>query len=342
MNLHLAFPTEPFAFFLEDRTATKSPITITLSPKPGSLYRIQRRDTLLTLAGTAYAAKPGALRLSRAQLINRHPFNWRYHTPGKQSFTQEFFPEGIVSFYPGVSCADADLNFPQEFPPSGKCYPLVFIPHETDIWFQPSSEVVQPDSITCWAAAILSGTTMMPGVKKFTSIKNVIDFFRKLELKIPLQGNLLTHHIVNASGALVRWPKKSVTFEIAKGRKIVVPAGQLTLELVARELELSLIVKDDTLTLEELHSILANSQSPVIGLRFAKNKVGHATVIFGISKAESLIGEMDPFPNPKRPTGPAWGIQKTRWLPTFNAFKRDANDNKSWEEFAFFFKRKNK
>jgi hypothetical protein len=295
-----------------------SPKKIALIPEPNHLYRIQKEDTLLKVAGTAYKVNPGSQRLRQAQLINRHPFNWRYYTLAKQSFTKKYFSEGIISFYPHITCDDASLNFPFNFPPTGKCYPLIFIPPKTDIWFQRPPEEVQPDSHTCWAAAILSWSKATLGARKFKSISDVVDTFSKFVL---IKEGMIEKRIVNARGSLIR--------------------GQRTLELLASKLESSLIIKDRILTIEEIHSILDISKGSVIVLKSTKNKkVGHASVIFGISKSDGFLGEMDPFPNPKRPTGPAFGSQKARWLPTFNTFKIDANDKEPWEEFAFLFQRK--
>lgn len=310
--------------------------TITSSPTPGHLYRIRRGDSLLQIAGAAYKKKAGPERLQRAQLTNRHPFNWRYCTPGKQSFSKKYFPEGMISFYPRVSCADADFNMPWVFPPEGRCYPLLYIPPETDNWLVPPAEVVQPNLSACWAAAILSWSSVAPGAQRFKSLKEVIDAFSKLEVAIPTSRGVIKRRIVNKSGALVRWPKEAVVFSGKK--KVVVPPGRLTLERLAVELGLSLVVKDSTLTLGDIHAILENSQGPVIVLKFGKEgSLGHGTVIFGASKPDGFIGEMDPF-EIERPTGPAFGVLGARWLPTLKAFKTDFEKN-PWEEFAFLFKK---
>jgi hypothetical protein len=313
-------------------TASK---TISLAPQPDHFYRIHKNDTLLKIAGIAYTKEPGTIRLRRAQLINRHPFNWRYHTPGKQRFTKENFPEGIVSFSPSFSCNNTDFNFPQTFPSKGSCYPLLFIPPEKDIWMVPPTEVIQPDISKCWAAAILSWSRVTPSTKRFTSLNDVIEKFRKLEVSIPSSSGVIKRAIVNNSGALIRWPKTEVIFTGEK--TVVVPPGQLTLEKVAVELRLSLVVKDSTLTLTDIIDALKNSQGPIIALKFSKGNIGHGTVVFGASETDGFIGEMDPFPL-QRPTGPAFGALGTRWLPMLNAFKLNSQ-NSPWEEFAFLFKK---
>jgi len=323
-------------------TSSKS---ITPTPQPNHLYRIKKGDTLLKIAEMAYTEKAGSRRLRRAQLINRHPFNWRYHVPGKQRFTKQYFPEGIISFYPRVTCVDASLDAPLNLPPSGKCYPLALIPPRDDIWFRPPPEVVQPDSWTCWAAAVLSWSWATLGSKKFKSIDDVVESMRKLELEVNVAGTIKKWRIVNRVGGLVRWPKRAVVFKQNTGGTKTVSAGQLTFELIAAELGLNLVVKDSNLTIEQVHSILESSQDSVIVLKFTQGEIGHASVIFGMSKSDGFLGEMDPFPNPKRHTGPVLGKQKARWLPTFKTFKNHANDDdgqpwEPWEEFAFLFKKK--
>ena len=309
------------------------------TPTPDRFYRVRKGDSLLKIAGTAYKKKVGSVvRLQCAQLINRHPFNWRYHIPAKKSFTKKHFPEGIISFYPRVSCVDADFTKPEQFPPKGKCYPLVIIPLETDIWLVSPAEVTQPDRFKCWAAAILSWSRVTTGTKKFKSITDVIDMFRKLKVKMPLKGGGIAEEpLVTKSGALHRWPKVEVPAKI-DGKKVTVPPGQLTLLTVATRLRLNLVVKDRELTLADVVAILANSHGPVIVLKFTKG-IGHGTVIFGASPSSKIIGEMDPFTVPAKNTGPAYGSHNTRWLQKFDTFKNDSEGN-AWAEFAFFFKKK--
>ncbi|MBK9306037.1 MAG: hypothetical protein IPM58_02855 [Nitrospira sp.] len=314
--------------------------SIKLSPAANHLYRIQKGDSLLGIAGTAYKKKAGSVRIQRAQLINRHPFNWRYHTPATKSFTKEYFPEGVISFSPRVSCVDTDFNIPWwEFPPKGKCYSLVGIPPETDVWLMPPPEVVQPIGLKCWAAAILSWSKVTPGAKKYTSLNDVIDTFRKLEVKFIYSGGRTElRSLVNKSDALARWPKESMVLELSSGKRVTVPAAQLTFESLATELGAKLIVKDVKLTLADLRDVLQESRGPVIVLKFNEG-LGHGTVIFGVSISDGFIGEMDPFTRLEKPTGPAFGSLKTRWLPTLDGFKTDSR-GRAWTEFAFLFKKK--
>ncbi|VAW58301.1 hypothetical protein MNBD_GAMMA08-827 [hydrothermal vent metagenome] len=308
--------------------------TITLSPKTGHLYRIKKGDNLLKIAGTAYKKKAGSMRLERAQLINRHPFNWRYYTATKKNFTRKYFPEGVISFSPYFSCFDADFNFPSKFPRKGSCYSLLFIPPETDIWQRRPDEEIQPDLRTCWAAAILSWSKVVPGARKFKSVDDVVVTFRKHKLKMLMEdGVVAKRDIVTSSGRLVRWPKKKVNFIEGKST-VVIQAGQRTLEKVAAELGLNLVIKDSSLSISDVQEIFRRSNGPVVVLKFNKG-IGHGTVIFGVSESDKMIGEMDPFPA-KRPTGPAYGSMMTRWLPTFESFKKDSH-GKPWSDFSFLF-----
>lgn len=313
------------------------------SPAPDRLYRIRKGDTLLLLAGKAYSVGAGGDRMRRAQLINRHPFNWRYHIAPSSSFNKQFFPEGIVTFMPRFSCIDADFNHPTQFPPKGRCFGIVFLPPDSDIWLRPPPEVVQPDPLTCWAAAILSWSAVAQGTMRFLDTNEVIDTFRALTIDIPTPEGKVRRRFVNASGGLVRWPKEDVVFERADGTQISVRAGQLTVETLAGELGVSFEIIDSALTIMDVIAILKKSDGTVIVLKTRSGEVGHAVVIFGGSERDNFVGEMSPLPAPGRPTGPALGTLGTRWLPTFRAFAEHPSHmgvEVPWDEFVFLFKPK--
>jgi hypothetical protein len=317
--------------------------TLVTAPEPDRLYRIRKGDSLLPLAGKTYSVGAGGERMQRAQLVNRHPFNWRYHVVPTTSFNKQFFPEGMLTFMPKFSCTDADFNEPLKFVREGKCFAIAFLPPASDIWMRPPLEVVQPDPLTCWAAAIVSWSTVAPDTDPFLSVDDVIDTFRAMTVEIPGPKGSFTRPFVNASGGLVRWPKEEVVFKRNDGTRVSVPPGQLTLEKIAGKLKASVVVKDNTLTLKDVMSILAKSDGPVIVLKTSPGEVGHAVVIFGGSEQDGFVGEMNPLPVLGRPTGPTMGPLGTRWLPTFKAFAEHQSHIgvvEPWQEFVFLFKKK--
>jgi hypothetical protein len=316
--------------------------TLARSPAPDQLYRVRKGDSLLEVAGETYSVGAGGERMRRAQLVNRHPFNWRYHVAVTSSFNKQFFPEGMLTFMPRFSCTDADFNDPLRFAPAGKCFAIAFLPPASDIWLRPPPEIVQPDPLTCWAAAFLSWS-MVAHPDPYLSMDDVLDTFRALTVEIPGPKGTVTRSLVNPSDALVRWPKEEVVFKRNDGTRIRVPAGRLTLEAVATELEVSVEVRDHTLTLRDVMAILARGAGPVIVLKTSPGEVGHAVVIFGASEQDEFVGEMNPLPVLGRPTGPAMGPLGTRWLPTFNAFAEHQSHIgvvEPWAEFVFLFKAK--
>lgn len=306
------------------------------SPQPDRLYRLQTGDTLLEVAGEAYGVGAGEARLGRAQLVSRHPFNWRFHRSGTSDFVKKFFPEGIVTFTRRFSCADADFNDPAQFTPTGRCLPIAFIPPDTDVWRRSPAEVVQPDARTCWAAAILSWSMVTPRAKQFRSVDHVVETFRELEIEIPARGGTARRRFVTTTGGLVRWPKRDVVFTATTGSSVTVPAGRITLETIAAELGVEFVQRDHRLELKDVLDVLERSAGPVVVLKFKSGTVGHGTVIFGASNQDKFVGEMDPFPISGRPTGPAFGKLGTRWLPTFEAFAEQKGER--WEEFVFLFR----
>ena len=316
---------------------------VATSPAPDRLYRIRKGNTLLPLAGEAYSVGAGGDRMHRAQLINRHPFNWRFHVAPCRSFNKKFFPEGLVTFMLRFSCHDADFDDPMQFPPKGRCFGIVFLPPASDIWLRPPPEVVQPDALTCWAAAILSWSAVTPGATRFLSIDDVIETFRALTIEVPGPKGSVTRRFVNPSGGLVRWPKEDVDFQLNDGTRIRVPAGQITMEALAAELGVRVETRDSALTIADVIAILEKSDGPVIVLKTQSGEVGHAAVVFGASEQDGFVGEMNPLPALGRPTGPALGRLSTRWLPTFKAFVEHRSHmglEVPWEELVFLFKPK--
>lgn len=316
---------------------------LAVSPRPDRLYRVKKGGTLLSLAGEAYSVGAGDARTRRAQLVNRHPFNWRYHVASASSFNKQFFPEGVVTLMPRFSCDDADFNDPTQFPPKGKCYGILFFPPGSDIWLRPPPEVVQPDGRTCWAAAILSWSAVTPGATPFLSVDDVIDTFRAQTVEIPGPKGPDRRRFVNPGGGLVRWPKADIDFEFKDGTRVNVPAGLITMEALATELGVSVETRDSPLTLAQVIAILEQSDGPVIVLKTQSGEVGHAAVVFGASEQNKFVGEMNPLLAPGRPTGPALGPLGTRWLPTLKAFTQHRSHmglEVPWDEFVFLFKRK--
>ncbi|HRI39556.1 MAG TPA: hypothetical protein PLO50_13455 [Nitrospira sp.] len=344
MRNPLAFETEPFEFYSEvDEYEEESSKTLVTSPAPDHLYRIRKDDTLLHLAGKTYSVGVGIKRIHRAQLINRHPFNWRYHVAPSSGFNKRFFLEGIVSFLPRFSCNITDFNFPMQFPPKGSCFSLLFLPPDSDIWFRRPPEVVQPDTELCWAAAILSWSTAVQHKMQFLNLTEVIDFFRVLTIDIPLAHGTVTRQLVSKKGGLIRWPQEKEPSKRDDSSSELVPAGMHTVKALATKLGISFEFKDHTLTIKDVVAILKKSDGPVIVLKGARGLVGHSVVIFGVSEEDGFVGEMNPLPVPERPTGPALGILRTRWLPTFRGFanhKPRPDIEESWEDFFFLFKSK--
>jgi hypothetical protein len=310
------------------------------SPAPNRLYRAERGDMLLTVAGKAYGLKAGGERLKRAQLVNRHPFNWRFHRGATSAFNRKFFPEGIVTMTPRFSCTDTDFNDPMQFTSKGRCFPIIFFPPKGDVWRRAPAEIVQPDPRTCWAAAILSWTKVTPRTKRFRSVDHIVKTFRSLEIQIPSTRGRIRRRFVPGSGGLVRWPKRDVTFKLKTGGSLTIPAGRITLEKIATELGVEFVQKKgSSLKLKDVLDILEKSAGPVMVFKFSPGKIGHASVIFGASKTDKFIGEMDPFPMTGRPTGPAFGKLKTRWLPKFTSFKEHRSGH-DWDELVFLFRKK--
>lgn len=310
-------------------------------PSIDRFYRVAQGDTLLDVAGTAYAVPRGDQRISRAQLVNRHPYNWRLHRPSASQFNKTVFPEGIITFTPRFSCTNVDFREVDQFVRTGSCLPLIFLPPSTDIWKRPPPEMLQSDLSRCWATAIASWSMVMPGKRRFRSDADVIAHFERIRLSMNDRGNVTHHPMVRADGGLIRLPKASTDFRYADGRIETIFAGQSTVARLSEELNASFVRVTNTrgklLSLDSIRRLLANSEGPMVALKHAPRRIGHATVVFGVSLQDGLVGEMDPFPE-TNPAGAAFGILNRRWLRNIAHFRKLGAAEA--QEFYFIFRQK--
>lgn len=96
---------------------------VTDSPTPGKLYTIEYGDTLYGITSRAYGVSPGQERLDWARVINRAVYNDRFRGEPKN-----FFPEGLISFYPRFTSSLDDQADASGFAPQGNSFATIWIP----------------------------------------------------------------------------------------------------------------------------------------------------------------------------------------------------------------------
>ncbi|MEM8808279.1 MAG: hypothetical protein AAGF01_19845 [Cyanobacteria bacterium P01_G01_bin.38] len=119
-----------FEAFDDESVLFDQEVTVATRPTPGRFYQIRSGDNLLKIAGIAYRVGSGARRLAFAKYINGHPLNHRYYVKSQKTFIKQHFPEGIISFFPKFSCDVDTLLKSSKKLPSGKCFAVIWIPHD--------------------------------------------------------------------------------------------------------------------------------------------------------------------------------------------------------------------
>lgn len=117
-------------------------IEVEPDPTPGAWYRIQKGDTLSSVARRAYGTKGGA-NYERMKWINAIDAN---QYAFDSSLTDNLFPDGRISFRPKFA-SDPAAALDGE---SGRSYALIFLPMAPGdeppvIWAEPEPDIIVPD-----------------------------------------------------------------------------------------------------------------------------------------------------------------------------------------------------
>lgn len=97
---------------------------VTPKPTPGSYYRAQHGDSVLSIAGAAYGLGPGGARLARAKWIANAATNAPIRRAPKGDFETKNFPKGLPRLEP-VWSPDAGAAIKGT---PGNAYPVIWIP----------------------------------------------------------------------------------------------------------------------------------------------------------------------------------------------------------------------
>lgn len=111
------------------------------TPITGHYYQIIPGDNLLKVAGKAYQASAGAVRLKFAQKINAHPKNRKFWVDSKSDFAKKYFPDGIISFKPRFTCGTNQVIAQKR---DKKCYANIWIPEITEDPITPKPKPPRP------------------------------------------------------------------------------------------------------------------------------------------------------------------------------------------------------
>lgn len=297
-------------------------------PTIGKFYRAKNSDTFLGIVGRAYGVRSGPKRLRLAQLVNAHPFNWRLWRTPRNDFERRHFPSGIVKLKRDFPCTDADYDNDPSLPlEDGDCRPLVFIAHETDIWFLPPKEIVQRRTLLCWAASLTSLSQARSLTHEFADISSCKDTVETVTI-----GGPSTESIVDSGGGLKVFPSidhvdpSDPMNNRARGESTVLRLAALMGLDVAffvgntRPGPVQSDREDPILEVRDVAHFLREAGGPIMILTLPRRGAGHATVVFGVSEEMGIYFEMDPMT--LSTNGEAFGPKRTRILRAENELRR--------------------
>lgn len=96
-------------------------------PTPGAEYRVQRGDTLTSIAAQAYDVPPGRMRILAMQWVNAaNPQCW---VAPRDPHHAHWFPRGVVDLRPRFSSDDAEALLGKP----GDAFPVLRIPERAEL-----------------------------------------------------------------------------------------------------------------------------------------------------------------------------------------------------------------